>query len=339
MSSDANNKPPTIRDIARVAGVSYQTVSRALNNQGRVAPETRRRVLNIANEMGYHPNKAAKMLSTQRSYVLEVNLVNIEPATAFQLSAKAMSDIAKTYGYSVTFAEITPDEAVKSIESAAARSVDGIALYAPRLNDDAELAELSNRHNIPIVRRDYAPESKLACVGYDQIYGMTTAVQHLIEQGHQHIAEISGPLAYTSAAIRHETRDKLLIQNGLEPGPSIPGDYSIASGYDAMRKLLEGGLSFTALIAGNDHMALGAIHALREAGMYVPEDLSIIGFDDKEYAAYIDPPLTTIRQSFDKQDKMVIEYLIELIEKRDTEIYQRVLQPELILRQSVNRLG
>ena len=333
-----DNKRPTIRDIAKQAGVSYQTVSRALNNQSRIAPETRKRILQIARELGYHPNKAARMLSTQRSYVLEVNLVNIEPATAFALSTKIMADTAKSYGYSVMFAEITPNEIGKAIESAASRLVDGIALYAPRLNNDNELAELSVSHNIPIVRRDYAPDSKLACVGFDQIYGITLVVQHLLEQGHRHFAEISGPLEYTAATIRHNTRQKILQENGIEPGPSVAGDYSIKSGYKAMCQLLKNESSFTALIAGNDHMALGAIHALREHGQYVPDDVSVIGFDDKHYAAYIDPPLTTVRQSFDQQDKMVIEYLIELIEKPGTEIYHRVLQPKLVVRKSVRRL-
>jgi DNA-binding LacI/PurR family transcriptional regulator len=265
-------------------------------------------------------------------------LVNIEPATAFSLSAKIMADTAKEYGYSVLFAEIMPDEITKAIESAASRSVDGMALYAPRLNNDDELAELSVSHNIPIVRRDYAPDSKLACVGFDQIYGITLAVQHLLEQGHRHFAEISGPLDYTAAMIRHNTRQKILQENGVEPGPSVAGDYSIKSGYKAMRQLLEDGASFTALVAGNDHMALGAIHALREQGRRAPDDVSIVGFDDKQYAAYIDPPLTTVKQPFEQQDKMVIEYLIELIEKPDTEIYHRVLQPKLIVRKSVRRL-
>lgn len=339
MPSASINKPPTIRDVAKAAGVSYQTVSRALNNQSRVAPETRKRILKIAREMGYYPNKAARMLSTQRSYILEVNLVTIDQTTEFSLSAKVMSDVAKSHGYSVTFSEITPDELIRSIESAAARSVDGIALYAPRLTNDDNLAELSISRNLPIVRRSYAPESKLACVGFDQVYAMTLAVQHLIDHGHHKIAEISGPLEYTTAAIRHETRKKILVENGFELAPSVPGDYSIESGYEAMLKLLGDGLTFTALIAGNDHMALGAIHALRERGLRVPDDVSIIGFDDKEYAAFIDPPLTTIRQSFSTQDKMVIEYLIELIERQDTEIYQRIIQPELIVRKSVRQLA
>lgn len=338
-SNSKGNKRPTIRDIADQAGVSYQTVSRALNNQSRIASDTRKRILQIAHELGYHPNRAAKMLSTQRSYVLEVNLINIEPATAFALSTKIMADTAKRHGYSVMFAEIMPDEVAKVVKSAASRLVDGIALYAPRLNSDDALAELSADHNIPIVRRDYAPDSKLASVGFDQVYGATLSLQYLLEQGHRHIAEISGPLEYTAARIRHNTRQKILQENGIEPGPSVAGDYSIKSGYNAMRQLLKSRASFTALVAGNDHMALGAIHALREQGWRVPDDVSVIGFDDKHYAAYIDPPLTTVRQPFEQQDKMVIEYLIELIEKPDTEIYHRVLRPELVVRKSVRRLG
>ncbi|MEN8097963.1 MAG: LacI family DNA-binding transcriptional regulator [Chloroflexota bacterium] len=339
MTTSLQGKRPTIRDIAKLAGVSHQTVSRALNNQARIAPETRKRILRIARDLGYHPNRAAKMLSMKRSFVLEVNLVNIEPATAFSLSAKIMSDTAKDLGYSVMFAEITPDEINKAIESAASRLVDGMALYAPRLNDDREIAEIGHRHNIPIVRRDYAPDSKLACVGYDIVYGATLAVQHLLDQGHRHVAEISGPLEYTAAAIRHNTWQKLLEDNGIEPGPSVAGDYSIKSGYEAMLELLKHKIPFTALVAGNDHMALGAIRALQEHGRSIPDDVSVVGFDDKQYAAYIDPPLTTIRQSFDRQDKIVTEYLIELIENTDTEIYHRVLQPELVVRNSVRNLN
>ena len=168
----------------------------------------------------------------------------------------------------------------------------------------------------------------------DQWNGARQAVEHLIDLGHTNIAEISGPLENFDASIRHSSWRRCLELNSLEPGLSVAGDFEVRSGYLGAKELLAKQRPFTALFVGNDRMALGAIRALREAGLRVPEDVSVVGFDDIPEAAFFEPPLTTVRQDFEVLGKESVEYLVSLIEDDHTAVQQRVLYPELVIRQS-----
>ena len=162
----------------------------------------------------------------------------------------------------------------------------------------------------------------------------------MIGLGHRRIAEISGPLDNYDAGVRHSSVQRCLELNGLEVGPKLAGDFEVCSGYGGVRELLSSGWDFSALVMGNDHMALGALRALREAGLRVPEDVSVVGFDDIPEAAYFDPPLTTVRQDFDVLARESVEYLVSLIEASRASgswrgsVQQRVFYPELMIRQS-----
>jgi LacI family transcriptional regulator len=156
--------------------------------------------------------------------------------------------------------------------------------------------------------------------------------------GHRQIAEISPPRHYHNGYWRHQGYLDTLDAHGLRPGPNTAGDYSMQSGYAGALQLLDSGQPFTAVVVGTDKMALGALHAMRERGLSVPEDVSIIGFDNSELAAFVAPPLTTIEFKFDKQDELAVKYLVELIKDPKLEVHQRVLMPELIVRQSTRRL-
>jgi DNA-binding LacI/PurR family transcriptional regulator len=168
---------------------------------------------------------------------------------------------------------------------------------------------------------------------YDQVQGARLAMEHLLDLGHRKIAEISGPLLNHDGADRHESYLKMMRQHGLE-GLSVEGDFSIEGGYQAMKSLLNSGKDFSAVFIANDSMAFGAHSALREAGLRVPEDISIVSFDDVPEAAHFVPKLTTVRQDFQVLGRVTIEYLLSMIENPETEIYQRVLQPQLIIRES-----
>jgi DNA-binding LacI/PurR family transcriptional regulator len=181
--------------------------------------------------------------------------------------------------------------------------------------------------------------SKMPSVVFDQWNGGRQAVEHLIELGHRQVAEISGPLDNVDAHMRHRAFEVYLRRHGLAPGPQASGDWEACSGYAAAKRLLETGEPFTAVCVGNDLMALGAIRALREAGLSVPEDVSVIGFDDIAEAAYFDPPLTTVRQDFDLLGRESVEYLVSLIDDGDIPVQQRVLYPNLVVRQSVRPLS
>jgi DNA-binding LacI/PurR family transcriptional regulator len=172
----------------------------------------------------------------------------------------------------------------------------------------------------------------------DQQAGSQVATRHLIDLGHRHIAEISGPRDNVDSINRHEGWLTALSECGLEPGPSAPGRFTVEGGYAAAEMLLDSKQPFTAIVSANDEMALGAVRALNDQGLHVPNDISIVGFDDVHYAAYLNPPLTTIRQDFRLMAKHTIDYLIALIEKPETPREQRVIVPQLVVRNSTQPL-
>jgi DNA-binding LacI/PurR family transcriptional regulator len=278
------------------------------------------------------------MLTTQRSQTIQV--ITVDGKFPFQVP---LLDPAEGEGYSAIYSECTYDTLAETLDLAAARLVEGIFLYAPRLYiDDDELLGLC--HGIPVVRRDFAFDSKkITWVGFDQIRATQLAVQHLIDLGHRRIAEITGALATINASLRHETWEKTLQENGLEPGPTAAGDYSstknaMSTGYEGMCQILESWAEFTAVVMANDHMTIGAMHALREHGLRVPEDISVVSFDNAPHAQYLDPPLTTVDFDFDLQSRLVFQFLFELIRNPETAPHQHVLLPNLIVRDSTRPL-
>ncbi len=191
----------------------------------------------------------------------------------------------------------------------------------------------------PYVQIGADPGAMTPSVVFDQRYGTQLAVQHLLDLGHRRIAEISGPLNLSDARVRHETCLELMRANGLEPGPFAEGSFVLPGGYECTNRLLDRGDPFTALFCGNDQMALGALRALNERGLRVPEDISLVGFDDDNYAGYLTPPLTTVRQDFSALGQQSIEYLVALVNDPQTPVHQRVMCPQLIIRQSTRRIG
>ena len=333
--STKKGKRPTIQDVAREAGVSYGTVSRVINGQSEVAPETRARVQQVIKKLGYQRHLGAQMLTTHQSNIIEIIVMDVH----FGIVLPEMGQFINRSGYSTLYSECTLENFALTFDKAAARLVDGIILYAPKLQiSDDELLAMS--HDIPIVRRDYVLDSKLTWVGYDQEHGTRIAVQHLIDQGHERIAEITGSLGFINPRLRHDTWLNLLLSKGLEPGPSYTGDYStfakaMKTGYEGVTEFLERGESFTAIMTVNDYAAMGALSALHEHGLYVPDDVSIVSFDDDAIAPYVIPPLTTVRFDFDIQNKLASQFLLEQINDPDYKHHQHVLIPDLIVRNSV----
>lgn len=326
-------KNTTIRDIARLADVSYQTVSLVINDKPGVSEKTRKKILRLMEEMDYRPNRAAQMLTTNRSKTLEMLIVDVAYGGRLADSTKNAAHAARQAGYSLLVSETTFEELPEALENAAARLVDGIIMYAPRLNiSDADLLKICN--GIPIVRRDYIPSSRLAWVGFDQVYATRLAVEHLVELGHRQIASIPPTSELLNGYWRYTAWKNVLLEHGLEPGPVAEGDYSMRSGYEAAHKIIASGQPFTAIVVGTDHMAVGAMRALRERGIRIPEDVSMVGYDNTELSAYTEPPLTTIQFKFSKQDELAVKYLTELIADPQIELHQRVLLADLIVRES-----
>ncbi len=326
-------KTVTIRDIAQRANLSSQAVSLVINNKPGVSEKTRKRVLRLIKEMDYRPNQAAQMLTTQRSNTLELIVVDVFYAGRLADSTKNMVHAAREAGYSLLVSETDSDGLGAALDNAAARLVDGVIIYAPRMHiDDGALAALCK--GIPMVRRDYVPTSRLAWVGFDQVYATRLATEYLIKLGHRQIAAIPPTSELLNGYWRYTTWKNVLLEHDLIPGPAFAGDYSIRSGYEAAHRIVDTGEPFTAILVGTDNMALGAMHALRERGLRIPDDVSIVGFDNTEFAMYLEPPLTTINFNFAKQDEMAVRYLVDLIANPDMELHQRVLLPDLIVRES-----
>ncbi len=323
-------KRPTLRDVARKAGVSYQTVSRVINDDMHVSDATRARVLSTIEALGYRPNRAAQILQTERSHTLEVIMF----FSGFNRFLYEMARASHDFGYHFVISTITIDEFQAALQSAASRFIDGLLLIplVPIIDDYEQLIQLTG--GVPFVQIGARLGAAIPSVVYDQAQGARLATQHLIDLGHRAIAEISGPLPNYDAHDRHAGWQQTLEDNGLAPGVSVEGDFSIEGGYRAMNTLLDQGAEFTAVFIGNDSMAMGAHTALREHGVRVPDDISMVSFDDIPEAAHFVPGMTTVRQDFDQMGRLAIEFLVSLIESKDTLVHQRVLHPRLIVRES-----
>jgi LacI family transcriptional regulator len=341
----------TLRDVARRAGVSYQTVSRVINNHANVADETRQRILETIDELDYHPNKAASSLAARHSQTLALitfgldfygpaqMVVHIERAARSAGYDLIFSNVASNIAAHVGLSNSSTTASVKSIEAAVNSirrwQVDGILMITPILEMSYEtIAKQGTSENIPIVQINGPLGAQSPSVVVEQREGSRMITQHLIDLGHRKIAEICGPLTWFDALERHKSWEATIRAAGLKGGTSVEGDWTAEGGYEAAKQVLARDTDFTALVVGNDQMALGAMRALREAGRRIPEDVSVVGFDDIAEAMFFEPPLTTIRQDFAALGKRGIETLIERIVKPELPIQQQVIYPELILRAS-----
>lgn len=323
-------KRATLRDVAQEAGVSYQTVSRVINHHENVSQKTRSRVIKAIEKLDFRVNRAAQVMQTKRSNTIEAVLFY----AGFNLFLHEMARTAQQVGYHFGISAITEAEFVNTLDSAASRFVDGLLIIpmATMAEDYETLSRMCN--DIPFVIVGAKLGSSLPSVLYDQRRGTYLAMQHLLDLGHRQVAEITGNLRTNDGYDRHEGWKAILKENGLPPGPSVEGDFSINGGYAAMNKLMDSGSEFSAVFVGNDSMAFGAHTALRERGLRVPDDISMVSFDDIPEAAHFIPGLTTVRQDFRLLGRMAIEYVLSMIDDPGTPIHQRILQPELIIRGS-----
>lgn len=328
-------KAKTLHDVAIHSGVSYQTVSRVVNNHPSVAESTRKRVLRSIEELKYRPNRAARSLVTNRSDTIAI----ISFGSAFYGPAQMLSNItqyARSRGYRVSptaVQQLSREDVRAALDDLHEHLIDGLIMIAPIVSDFlAEIKEMVGR--IPFIQIDTKPQPGVASVGIEQVYGTQLAINHLIELGHRKIAEISGPLNWYDAIMRHQSWESTMSRHKLPYHMTVEGHWTAESGYHGVQSLLNDGADFTALVVGNDQMALGAIAALNERGLKVPDDVSVVGFDDIPESAYYLPALTTIHQDFTALGEQSIEFLISLIRNPEMPIHQRVLYPELIVRSS-----
>ncbi|RZS91538.1 LacI family transcriptional regulator [Motilibacter rhizosphaerae] len=326
----------TMGDVASLAGVSHQTVSRVLNDSPAVRPETRERVLAAIEQLGYRRNIAARALVTRRSQTLGVVSFGTRlygPTTAVH----AIEQAARQAGYYVSIASEEFLDATTlraALERLAEQAVEGIVVIAPQKQAQSALAELPD--GVPAVVIDGHPDCGAPRVYVDQVHGAADATRHLLDQGVTTVHHVAGPLDWLEADARVEGWRQVL-QDAGRPVPELRhrGDWSAGSGYAAGLALAEDP-TVEAVFVANDPMALGVLRALSERGRRCPEDILVVGFDDVPESAFYLPPLTTVRQDFPALGRKSIDLLLAQIQGSRVE-RSEVVPAQLVVRTSSRR--
>jgi LacI family transcriptional regulator len=331
-------KRVTIRDVAAAAGVSYQTVSRVLNDRPDVAEETRRRVLQVIEELGYQPSAIARSLASRKTNTLGLITADFSDYFFTQVIIGAEVEARRSgYFFLLGSTERNPADEPEYLRLLTERQVDGILFARPSTEGDSEHLVSLVRQGVPLVTTAYyILGEKLTVVDVDNVDGGLQATGCLIQVGHRRIGMIMGPAGWKSVDDRAQGHKLALERAGIAFSESYVerGDWSLQGGYEAMKRLLRRVPDLTAVFAHNDWLAIGAMRALREAGRRLPGDMAIIGYDDLPVAAFTDPPLATMRQPMQQVGKVATKMLIELVEDPDAERKTVLLKAELVHRDS-----
>ncbi len=335
MTVDFGGRPrlPAMSDVARVAGVSHQTVSRVLNDHSKVRPETRDRVLKAIAELGYRRNIAARALVTRRSGTIGVVTTGL-PYFGPTSTLIAVEEAAREAGYFVSIATLASIDAAsvdKAVEYFLGQAVEGIIVIAP--HDDVRDALVPFAAQVPLVMiaSEPSPGFSLHTMSVDQELGARLATRHLLELGHRDVVHLAGPLDWIDARARIVGWQAELAAAGVAAGEQITGDWSAERGYDVGRTMVRDGAP-TAVFAANDQLALGLLHAFAEGGVAVPRDVSVVGFDDVAGAAHFSPPLTTVRQEFADLGRRCLALLVAAM--RGVDLDPTPIPPRLVVRSS-----
>jgi LacI family transcriptional regulator len=324
-----------IREVSSLAGVSISTVSRVLNDSAPVSQDTKKRVLDAVRKLEYHPNTFARSLVTKRSGCLAVTVSSIK-SPFFGGLIQGIEHQATQAGMHLT---VSSGHALKTSERNTLtllqqRRPDALIAQIEALTN-TELRSLLTEKVPTILVGRYL--KNFPCVYFDNEAGALLATNYLLNKGHKRIAHLSGPLHLPDGSSRLQGYQKALQQahRPYDPTLVIEGNFSELGGLEKTKELITRTKDFTALFAANDQMAAGALRALREAGLRVPEDVSIIGFDDIETSKFLSPLLTTVRQPFVEMGQAAVEIALALITEQETEEVRK-FEPQLTLRESVS---
>ncbi len=338
------NRRVTIKEVAEEAGVSTQTVSRVINHRPDVAPETRQRVQEVIDRLGYQPSNIARSLIRGRSFTLGVVGWGVE----YFGPSRTLSGIeqqANSLGYTVLLSLVRQPERSdieQIVRELLSRQVDGIVWAVPEIGSNRDwIRKETSRPPVPVVFLSMQPPSDLSVVAVDNRSGGRMATKHLLDEGHENVGLITGPLAWWEARQRRFGWQDALEEAGItiENSLIVEGDWTAAGGERGLRRLLEQRPDVDAVFISNDQMALGALQAVRQMGRRVPEDLAIVGFDDIPESVYFYPPLSTVRQDMIELGRCAVRELGRTIEatqqgKAIAEPRITLLQPQLIIRES-----
>ncbi|NRF92732.1 LacI family DNA-binding transcriptional regulator [Paenibacillus frigoriresistens] len=326
----------TIKDIARLAGVSHTTVSRALNNSPLIQEETKERIRIIAEQMDYTPNYSAKSLVLDRSYNLGLFFTTLSKGTSAGFFYEAIRGVNSVIQDRYQLIVKGIDD-YTSFHSITRKSFDGIVVVSQSDDDQAIIDHIASKGIPQVVLNRPVETSGVLNVLSDEEQGAFLAASYLIEQGHKRIALIEGVKGFKSAQNRKDGFERAMKHYLITVPPAyrMPGLYDLESGHKAMQQFLSLDDRPTAVFCCNDEMALGAMKAVSEAGMSVPKDISVVGFDDTVFAAYVTPALTTVRRPIEQISREGALRLLGNIENKQHETEQLLLKTELIVRESV----
>jgi DNA-binding LacI/PurR family transcriptional regulator len=329
---ESRRRTAVMADVARLAGVSHQTVSRVINDSAHVRAETRARVLAAMRTLDYRPNPAARALVTGRSRTLGV--VSFDTTLYGPASTLfAIEQAAHAAGYFITIVSLLAMDRASvlgAVDRLRVQGVDGILVITPQEGAAAAVANLPSA--VPVVAVEAGRPGSVPVVAVDQFAGAVSATQLLLDLGHRTVWHIAGPRDFLEAQQRVEGWRATLDAAGAQAPPLLTGDWSPRSGYEVGRRLAEDP-EVTAVFVANDQMALGVLRALHERGRSIPREISIVGFDDIPEAQYFTPPLTTVRQDFGEMGRSSLRLLLDLMQSGQPPS-RLTIAPELIVRRS-----
>ena len=336
----AHSQNATLNDVAARCGVSYQTVSRVVNGSPLVAEKTRVRVLKAIADLNYRPNLAARRLATQRSSLIGMigsHMTYYGPAQVMV----SIEETAKRQGYNLIFSGVEnpgETELLAAIDDLCEQQVDGLVIGVRF--EDWITAVRKHCRGVPFVTVGNRIDDDIPGVVVDEFHGVRLATRYLLELGHQNIACISGPPDWPAAKARYRAWHTTIKKAGRQPGPYVQGNWSTQSGYEAAAQLLSSGPpAFTAIVACNDHMALGALRALHANKIRVPHQISIVGYDDVPESRFFEPPLTTVHHDFVAEGERCVKTLLHMINREAVDTTLQVLSPELVVRESTAKVN
>jgi DNA-binding LacI/PurR family transcriptional regulator len=330
--SRSQPRNPTMHDVARLAGVSHQTVSRVLNGSTNVGADLLQRVQQAIQRLGYTRNSAARALASRRTMsigVVAYGLAQHGPSVAMI----GIADAARQVGYAtslVSLAKLDGETVQEALDHLIALSVDGIVVLAPMTEAIEVVRGLTT--SVPLVTFECGPANTLTSESINEPLGATLATRHLLELGHHTVWHVSGPEGWLGTDARLDGWRSALVAAGLKVPQPIVGDWSAESGYRAGQRLAHERRA-TSVFVANDQMALGVLQALYQAGVRVPQDISVVGFDDIPECAFYQPALTTIRLGFAEIGRRCVKRLFDLMGK-DPLPLNPPLQPSLVVRAS-----
>lgn len=326
----------TIKQVSEMAGVSSATVSRVINNSGKVKEKNRLQVLKAMETLGYRHNVIAASLASNKTNTVGYVVPELHGSFYGEMMSGSEEVLRAANKNLFVVTGHSDEEAEKAeIETLLSRRCDALILHVEAVTDDYLIKLV--QQNVPlIVVNRYVPAISQHCISLDNQHGGYLGTRYLVERGHRHIAYISGSLFKADSMDRLTGHKRALQEGGITFNPKLAyeGNFSAESGEHGVRELLKQGIEFTAISCGNDEMAAGAINALKAAGKQVPDDVSIVGFDDINYANYLTPKLTTVEYPMHKIGTMAARWVLDHAYGAKSLKLDNLLMPRLIERES-----